>query len=408
MIFSDLKDRFGNSIKCIVSDNTIGGAAEASACTDKFQKEGVCGTITVTPSWCHPTEVIDMDPLIPKAIWGFNGTDMPGAVFLSAAISAHAQKGLPVFAIYGRDVRDRGELSIPDDVKEKILRFSRAAVAVGEMKNKSYLSIGSVSLGMSSSSPDPVFFEDYLGMRCEYSDMTEIIRRIENGIFDKKEFTRAIKWIKDYCREGIDDNVPPASNKEKQDTWAYVVKMAMVVRDMMSGNPVLKGTKHNEESMGRNAIAAGFQGAREWTDFMPNGDFLETILNSSFDWNGKRPPYVLATENDSLNAASMLFGHLLTNSAQIFSDVRTFWSPEAVKRVTGEDLPDFAWDGLVHLINSGPTCLDATGCQQKDGIPYMKPYWEITEEEVNKCLDATLFYPANRDHFPKEDFLSIS
>ena len=154
-----------------------------------------------------------------------------------------------------------------------------------------------------------------------------------------------------------------------------------------------------EEAMGHNAIAGGFQGQRQWTDHFPNGDFMEAILNSSFDWNGMREPFVFATENDSLNGATMLFGHLLTNTAQVFADVRTYWSPDAVKRVTGYTLTGDAASGFIHLINSGAATLDATGQMKRDGKPVMKPFWEIDPEEVEACLKATTWYPGMTGYF---------
>lgn len=399
LIEGSLKDRFGNPVECVIADGTIGGFAEAAACAEKFNRAGVCGTLTVTPCWCYGGETMDMDRTTPKAIWGFNGTERPGAVYLAAVLAGHTQKGVPAFSIYGRDVQDRGDMEIPEDVAEKILRFARAAVAVGEMRGKSYLSVGSVSMGIAGSMVSPEFFEKYLGMRCEYKDMSEIIRRVEGGIYDKEEFKRAVAWARENCREAEDRNETPHSRQKKDAEWEYSVRMAMIMRDMMEGSEYLRNNGFNEEGLGNNAIAAGFQGQRHWTDFMPNGDFMEAMLCSSFDWNGIRRPYIVATENDSLNGAAMLLGHLLTNTAQIFSDVRTYWSPEAVKRVTGAELTGDATGGIIHLINSGATCLDATGKQEKDGKPAMKPFWEISEEEAEKCMGATQWCPANLGYF---------
>lgn len=406
LISSNIRDRYGNSVQCVIADSTIGGVYEAAKCAEKFQREGVCAALSVTPCWCYGMETIDMDPLMPKAIWGFNGTERPGAVYLAAALAAHTQKGLPAFSIYGRDVQDAGDTAIPADVREKILRFARAAVAVGEMKGKSYLSCGGVSMGIAGSYIDQDFFEDYLGMRCEQIDMVEYIRRIEEGIYDKEEFNKALEWVKKNCKEGWDKNAEKASSERKDWEWEFTVKCALIAKDLMNGNPKLKEAGFNEESMGHNAIAAGFQGQRQWTDYYPNADFVEAILCSSFDWNGKRAPYVFATENDTLNATAMLFGHLLTNTASIFSDVRTYWSPEAVKRVTGKDLPELGKNGIIHLINSGATCLDGTGQQEKDGRPAMKPFWEISDEEVQKCLGATDWCPADKGYFRGGGFSS--
>jgi L-fucose isomerase len=342
-----------------------------------------------------------MDPVHPKAIWGFNGTERPGAVYLAAALAGHNQKGLPAFGIYGRDVQDAGDHTIPPDVSEKLLRFARAGLAVATMKGKSYLSLGSVSMGIAGSIVDEKFFQEYLGMRNEYVDMSEIYRRVNEEIYDKKEFEKAHQWVRKNCKEGQDYNPPEKqySRKKKDEIWEYVVKMTLIMRDLMIGNPNLEKIGFGEEALGRNAILSGFQGQRQWTDHLPNGDFMEAMLNSSFDWNGIRQPFMVATENDSLNGVVMLFGHLLTNTAQIFADVRTYWSPDAVKRVTGKSLQGMAANGIIHLINSGSATLDGTGQQERDGKPVMKPYWEITGKEAQKCLDATTWYPAMREYF---------
>ncbi len=397
----NLRYSCGLAVECVIADTCIGGVAEAADCAEKFMREGVGVSLTVTPCWCYGTEVMDSDPLVPKAVWGFNGTERPGAVYLAAAMAGYNQKGLPAFSIYGRHVQDADDETIPDDVKEKLIRFTRAALAVAEMRGKSYLSIGSVSMGIAGSIVDDHFFQDYLGMRNEYVDMSELIRRIENQIYDKEEYKKAINWVKENCIEGEDINPPEKqySRKDKDRQWETVVKMAIIVRDLMIGNPILKEMGWEEESMGHNAIAAGFQGQRQWTDFYPNGDFLEAILNSSFDWTGIRQPFIIATENDSLNGVAMLFGHLVTGTAQIFSDVRTYWSPEAVKRVTGYTLKGMGENGIIHLINSGPAALDGTGQQQRDGNPVIKPYWEIQPDEVRKCLEATRWCAAEVDYF---------
>lgn len=408
LIEANIKDRDGKPVECVIADSTIGGFAEAAACQEKFDRVGVCGTLTVTPCWCYGSETMDMDKSTPKAIWGFNGTERPGAVYLAAVLAAHAQKGIPAFSIYGHEVQEANDKSIPEDVQEKILRFARGAVAVGEMKGKSYLAVGNVSMGIAGSIVDPAFFEKYLGMRCEYKDMTEIIRRVNNGIYDEEEFKKAYAWVKENCKENDDIyNGSAGKTQEQRDgDWAYSVKLALIIRDMMEGNDHLKTIGWKEEGNGNNAIAAGFQGQRQWTDFMPNGDFMESILCSSFDWNGIRRPYVVATENDCMNGISMLMGHLLTNSAPVFSDVRTYWSPDAVKRVTGATLNGYAKNGIIHLINSGATTLDATGQQEIDGKPAMKPFWEITEAEAQKCLDATTWTPGNLGYFRGGGFSS--
>jgi len=406
LISSSLKYPDGSSVQCIIADTTIGGVAEAAMCAEKFNKNGVGLSLTVTPCWCYGTEVIDMDPLNPKAIWGFNGTERPGAVFLAAALAGHNMKGLPAFGIYGRDVQDADDETIPDDVKEKILRFVKAGLAVSYMKGKSYLSMGSVAMGIAGSIVRDDFFYDYLGMRNEYIDLSEFIRRINLGIYDKEEFEKALAWTKKYCKEGADTNERPRTRQQKDSDWETVVKMTLIARDLMVGNPKLKEMGFGEESHGHNAILAGFQGQRQWTDFMPNGDFLEAILCSSFDWNGIRPPYLVATENDALNGVVMLFGYLLTNTAQMFSDIRTYWSPESIKRVTGITPSDLASEGIIHLINSGASSLDFTGCQTKDGKSVIKPFWKITQKEVEECLKATVWMPANTGYFRGGGFSS--
>ena len=352
----------GSSVKCVIADQNIGGAAEAAACAEKFSKENVGLSVTVTASWCYGTETLDLTPDIPKAVFGFNGTERPGAVYLAAALAGHNQKGMPAFSIYGHDVQDIGMVDkIPGDVAEKLLTFGRAGLAVALMKTRSYLSFGGVAMGIAGSMVNDSFFQDYLGMRCEYIDMIEIQRRIDLGIYDHEEFDKAIKWVREYCKEGLELNAEPLSRERKDKDWEYVVKMTMIARDLMEGNPKLAEMGYIEESNGHNAIAGGFQGQRQWTDYLPNGDFMEAMLNSSFDWNGIRAPYVMATENDSLNGVAMLFGRLLTNKAQVFCDVRTYWSPDAVKRVTGTDMPKGAEGGFIHLINSGAAALDGTG-----------------------------------------------
>lgn len=409
LISGTLRHADGSRVECVIADTTIGRAAEAASCEEKFEREGVGVSLTVTPCWCYGSETMDMNLTRPKAIWGFNGTERPGAVYLAATLAGHNQKGLPAFSIYGRDVQDAGDTNIPNDVREKILAFAKAGLAVATMKNKSYLSIGSVSMGIAGSIVNTDFFEDYLGMRCENVDMSEISRRIDQGIFDQDEFKKAYAWVRKNCKEGKDYNPikDQRTAKEKDKEWEFVVKMTLIVRDLMVGNQKLADMGFGEEALGHNAIASGFQGQRQWTDFLPNGDFLEAILNSSFDWNGLRKAYIVATENDSLNGVSMLFGQLLNNSAQIFSDVRTFWSPEAVQRVTGWKPSDMASDGFIHLINSGSSALDGTGAQSIDGKPAMKPFWEISEAEMQQCLDETTWPPAMYEYFRGGGFSSL-
>ncbi len=407
---SSLKYSDGSAVKCVIADTTIGRVDEAAACAEKFKKEGVSVTITVTPCWCYGSETIDVDPHTIKAVWGFNGTERPGAVYLAAALAGHNQKGLPAFGIYGRDVLDSTDTSIPTDVQEKLVRFAKAGIAAATLKGKSYLSIGSVSMGIAGSIVDADFFQAYLGMRNEYVDMSEILRREKLGIFDPVEFEKAMAWTVKNCKANEGPNTNPPHTTKSRDVldneWEFVVKMTLIIRDLMIGNPRLRELGFAEEALGHNAIASGFQGQRQWTDFMPNGDFSEAILNTSFDWNGIREAYVVATENDSLNGVAMLFGKLVTNTAQVFADVRTYWSPEAVERVTGHKLEGLAANGLIHLINSGSASLDGSGQQSKEGQPVMKPFWEITEEEVQKTLDATTWYPAEGEYFRGGGFSS--
>lgn len=401
LITENLRHADGTTVECVIADTCIGGVAEAASAAEKFRKEGVGVSLTVTPCWCYGSETIDMDPYLPKAIWGFNGTERPGAVYLAAALAGHTQKGLPAFSIYGHDVQEGGDQTIPDDVKERILRFAKAGLAVATMKGKSYLSIGSVAMGIAGSIVNADFFQDYLGMRNEYVDMSELTRRIDRGIYDPKEYEKALEWTKDNCKEGEDFNKPADqfSREQKNKNWEFVIKMTLIIRDLMIGNPELKNLGFGEEALGHNAIAAGFQGQRQWTDHVPNGDFSEAILNSSFDWNGIRQAFVIATENDSLNGITMLFSHLLNNTAQIFADVRTYWSPKALEKIAGRKLEGLAANGLLHLINSGSATLDGTGQQNIEGKPAMKPYYDITTEEAAACLEATTWYPASTEYF---------
>jgi len=392
----------GKPVECVIADTCIGGVAEAAATAEKFARENVGVSLTVTPCWCYGSETMDMDPHCPKAVWGFNGTERSGAVYLAAVLAGHTQKGLPAFGIYGRDVQDAGDTSIPDDVAAKLLRFARAGMATALMRGKSYLSMGGTSMGIAGSVVDPAFFEDYLGMRSEAIDMTELARRMDKGIYDRDEYERALAWVKKNCPEGKDYNSPETVRPRERldEEWEMSVKMALIARDLMVGNPVLREMGYAEEALGRNAVAAGFQGQRQWTDMYPNGDFMEAILNTSFDWNGTRPQYVLATENDALNGVAMLLGNLLTNTSQMFADLRTYWSPEAVQRVGGQRLTGDAAGGILHLINSGPATLDATGQQSIDGKPAMKPWWKIGDDEVEACLKATTWHPSITEYFP--------
>ncbi|MEA4976423.1 MAG: L-fucose isomerase [Paludibacter sp.] len=401
---SELRYPDGSPVQCVIADTCIGGVKEAADCAVKFERENVGVSLSVTPCWCYGSETIDMNPLIPKAIWGFNGTERPGAVYLAAALAAHNQKGLPAFGIYGHDVQEVGTTEIPADVKEKLLQFAKAGLAVAIMRGKSYLAIGSVSMGIAGSIINPEFLQEYLGIRAEFVDTVEMLRRIEKEIYDKEEFEKAMQWTKANCMTNEGDDYNPVhlkrTREQKDKDWEFVVKMTLIMRDLMIGNPKLAVMGYKEEGMGHNAIAGGFQGQRQWTDFLPNGDFSEAILNSSFDWNGIRAPFTFATEDDHLNGISMLFGNLLTNTAQIFADVRTYWSPEAIERVTGWKPTGMLENGAIHLINSGACTMDGTGQQtDSEGNPVMKPFWQITDQEVEKMLDATTWYPASLEYF---------
>ena len=419
LITTNLRNGDGSPVECVIADTTIGRVAEAAACQEKFERENVGATITVTSCWCYGSETMDMDPTHPKAVWGFNGTERPGAVYLAAVLAAHAQKGIPAYGIYGHDVQDITDNSIPQDAAEKILRFARAAQAVATMRGKSYLSLGNTCMGIAGSIVDADFLQDYLGMRTEYASLVEILRRVDFGIYDKEEFEKAMAWVEKYCKpnEGHDYNedrqqfpgTPMTTfngkgkgktREEKDEDWEFTVKCMMIIRDLMEGSAKLKEMGYYEEALGHNAIVGGVQGQRQWTDYKPNFDFPESLMCTSFDWNGVREAKVLATENDFLNGISMLFGHLLTNRGVMFSDVRTYWSPEAVERVTGKRPEGGAANGFIHLINSGATTLDATGAMSdSDGRPTMKPHWDMTDADAEACLKATSWMPADRDYF---------
>ncbi len=406
----NLKYSNGEPVKVVIADTTIGRVGEAAACAAKFKKEGVDITVTVTPCWCYGSETMDMDPMTIKAVWGFNGTERPGAVYLASVLATHAQKGLPAFGIYGHEVQEADDTSIPEDVREKLLRFGRAAVAAATMRGKSYLQIGSVTMGIGGSIIDPAFIEEYLGMRVESVDEVEVIRRMTEEIYDKEEYEKALKWTKEKCKEGYDKNPDfvKDSDEEKEKSWEFVVKMMVIIKDLMNGNQNLPAGCE-EEMVGHNAIAAGFQGQRQWTDFYPNCDFPEALLNTSFDWNGAREPYILATENDVLNGLGMLFMKLLTNRAQIFADVRTYWSGDAVKRVTGYEIEGHAKDadGFIHLINSGAACLDANGeAKDENGNSVIKPWYDVTEEDQEAILKATEWCAADNGYFRGGGFSS--
>ena len=405
LITSNLRNGDGSPVECVISDETIGRVAESARCAEKFEREGVGATITVTSCWCYGSETMDMNPYYPKAVWGFNGTERPGAVYLAAVLAAHAQKGLPAFGIYGHDVQDLDDITIPADVAEKILRFARAAQAVATMRGKSYLSMGNTCMGIAGSIVNADFFQDYLGMRTEYVDLVEILRRVDLGIYDPEEYKKAMAWTEKYCKpnEGYDYNADQGKGKtreQKDADWEFTVKNMLIIRDLMEGNPRLLELGFKEEALGHNAILGGVQGQRQWTDYQPNFDFPEALMCTSFDWNGIREAKVLATENDSLNGISMLFGHLITNMGVMFSDIRTYWSPEAVERVTGKKPKGIAAGGFIHLINSGATTLDATGAMSDEqGRAVIKHPWEMTDEDVEACLKATTWFPADRGYF---------
>ena len=402
LISSELRYSCGLPVECVIADSCIGGVREAADCAEKFARENVGVSITVTPCWCYGSETMDMDPYTPKAIWGFNGTERPGAVYLAAVLAAHSQKGIPAFGIYGRDVQDMDMAgTIPADVREKLLRFARAGVAVAEMRGKSYLAMGATAMGIAGSIVNPEFFEKYLGMRLEQFDMCEFTRRWEEGIFDHDEYARALEWVSENITMGWDKNPADIAHtaEHKKEVLETCIKMVMIGRDLMIGNPKLAEMGFVEESNGHNAIAGGFQGQRQWTDHYPNGDFMESLLCSSFDWNGIREPMVVATENDSLNGVAMLLGKMVTNRAQGFADVRTYWSPDAVQRVTGWKPEGLAENGFIHLINSGAVTLDATGECIENGQSAMKHWWDISPEEAAKCLDATQYCYADLFYF---------
>ena len=406
----NLKYTNGEPVKVVISDTSIGRVAEAAQCAAQFKKEGVDITLSVTPCWCYGSETMDSDPMTIKGVWGFNATERPGAVYLASVLATHAQKGLPAFGIYGHDVQDADDTSMPEDVREKLLRFAKAAVAVCTMRGKSYLQIGSICMGIGGSSISPDFIEEYLGMRVESVDEVEIIRRMSEGIYDEAEFQKAYKWTKEHCPEGFDKNPDfvRKSDEQKEKDWEFTVKMMVIIKDLMNGNKNLPEGRE-EEMAGHNAIAAGFQGQRQWTDFYPNCDFGEALCNTSFDWNGAREPYILATENDTLNGLSMLFMKLLTNRAQMFADVRTFWSADAVKRVTGYDIEGVAKEagGFIHLINSGACCLDACGeVKDENGNAVIKPWYDVTEEDIDKMLKATEWCAADNGYFRGGGFSS--
>lgn len=405
----------GTPAQCVIGCTTIGGGAEAAKVAAQFEKENVVATLSVTPCWCYGSETMDLDPKTIKAVWGFNGTERPGAVYLAAAMAAHAQRGLPAFSIYGREVQDADQTAIPDDVAEKILRFARCALAIGQMRNKAYVNIGGVAMGIAGSFCDADFMQKYLGLRAEWVDLTEVLRRITLGIYDADEYQKALSWIHENCKEGFDKNegktLPDIIKRSKvvpaDKDWEFIAKFTLIIKDILMGNPKLKELGWDEESLGRNGIAGGFQGQRMWTDWLPNGDFTEAIMASGFDWNGKKAPFAFATENDTLNGISMLFATLLTGKAPCFHDVRTYWSSDSVERVTGQPLTGKAKDGIIHLINSGATALDGTGAaKDEDGNGTMKQWWKLTDADIRACLSATDWCRADYGYFRGGGFSS--
>ncbi len=407
LIESNLRYTDGTPVRVVVYDGTIGGGAEATKCREYFDTQNIVGTLSVTPCWCYGTETMDLDSNTIKAVWGLNATERPGAVYLAAAMAAHAQRGLPAFAIYGRDVQDKDDAVIPDDVAEKILRFARCAIAVGCMRNKAYVGLGSVAMGIGGSFLDADLMQKYFGIRSEWVDMTEIQRRIALGIYDAAEYEKELDWIKKNCKEGKDTNAAPKSRKEKDEQWEFIAKMTLCIKDIMLGNKKLDDIGWHEEALGRNAILGGFQGQRMWTDWLPNGDFSEAILNSSFDWNGKKEPLIVATENDTLNGMAMLFEKLLTQRASIFADVRTYWSPQSIKRVTGWTPEGKAKDGFIHLINSGAAALDGTAMAKNDkGENVIKQWWNMSKDDIDACMSKTDWCQANLGYFRGGGFSS--
>lgn len=407
LIESNLRYTDGTPVRVVVYDGTIGGGAEAAKCREYFDTQNIVGTLSVTPCWCYGTETMDLDSNTIKAVWGLNATERPGAVYLAAAMAAHAQRGLPAFAIYGRDVQDKDDAVIPDDVAEKILRFARCAIAVGCMRNKAYVGLGSVAMGIGGSFLDADLMQKYFGIRSEWVDMTEIQRRIALGIYDTAEYEKELGWIKKNCKEGKDTNAAPKSRKEKDEQWEFIAKMTLCIKDIMLGNKKLDDIGWHEEALGRNAILGGFQGQRMWTDWLPNGDFSEAILNSSFDWNGKKEPLIVATENDTLNGMAMLFEKLLTQRASIFADVRTYWSPQSIKRVTGWTPEGKAKDGFIHLINSGAAALDGTAMAKNDkGENVIKQWWNMSKDDIDACMSKTDWCQANLGYFRGGGFSS--
>ncbi len=409
LIEENLSYADGTPVECIIANQTIGGGNEAAMCADQFSAYNVCATLSVTPCWCYGSETMDLDPMTVKAVWGYNGTERPGAVYLAAAMAAHAQRGLPAFAIYGHDVQDKDDTSIPDDVKEKILRFARCAIAVGMMRNKAYCALGAVAMGIGGSDLSASFMQKYLGIRAEWVDMVEILRRVDLEIYDHDEYNKELAWIKKNCTKGLETNIPELQStpEEEEKQWEFVAKMTLIIRDIMLGNPKLAEMGWVEESNGRNAIFGGFQGQRQWTDYKPNADFTEAILNTNFDWNGKRQPFILATENDTLNGTAMLFLKLVSNRPAVFADVRTYWSPDAVKRVTGYEVSGKAAGGFIHLLNSGAAALDGNGrAKNADGEPVMKEWWNMTDDDMAAILENTKWAPANKGYFRGGGFSS--
>ena len=415
LIETNLRYPDGIPVQCVCSETTIGGGAEAAKCAEQFAGENVVATLSVTPCWCYGSETFDMDPQTIKAVWGFNGTERPGAVYLAAVMAAYAQKGLPAFSIYGKDVQDMTDTQIPADVAEKILRFARCAVSVGWMKNKAYVNFGGVAMGIAGSYCNADLFQKYFGIRAEWVDMTEIVRRITLEIYDAAEYEKALAWIKENCKEGFDCNagkdLPEIIRKSKvvppEKDWEFIAKMTIVMRDILFGNPKLDDLGWHEEALGKNAVAGGFQGQRQWTDWLPNADFTEAIMASSFDWNGTKQPTPFATENDTLNGVAMMLGTLVSGTAPCFHDVRTYWSPEACARVTGVRPTGVAANGFIHLINSGATALDGSGAaKDAQGNGCMKPFWEMTKADVDACLQATDWCRANYEYFRGGGFSS--
>lgn len=379
--------RYGDGVpaQCVIAPQPVGCVRDAAAVSELFRAERVGAVINIARAWAYPAEVMEYDTQLPQAVWGFSGSNYPGTVFMGAAVATAAQRGCPLFKIYGRDIQAGQDLRVPEDVADKLVRFAQCALALATLRGKTYLAVGSMCMGIGASAVDHAFFQCYLGMRTQMVDTAEILRRMEQKIYDPQEYARARRWAKENCREMQDPN-PCALQQpapQKQVAWDDSVKLALILRDLMQGNPALARQGHPEEAQGCLALAASFQGQRHWTDWQVSSDFAEAVLNSSFDWDGPRRPVTVATENDALQAAAMLMGTLLTGTAQIFCDMRAYWSPQAVQAHFGT-VPPTAEKGFLYLTNSGPAPLDGTLAAGAT-----KPFWAMTAEDMEGCIQHT-------------------